>query len=276
MAQYDGAIRIVTKITTKDATESLSSLEYQIKKSAKYIDELRSKMDALKDVKIPTQEYKDLQDELSKAEKALSELIQEQEKWVEIGVSSGLAWDELNERVAAAGDKVDSIKAKIQALTDAGRDFTLGKDTAEYRSYAQQIEYEEEAIIKAGKHYNKLLGKTKERLKELADSAGKTFSRLSSMTGKVSSGIEKIGVFAKNAFSRLHKSAKKSDGVFTTMKSRFKGLALSLLIFNQISKAFNAMTSSIREGYTNLYNDNERFKRSIDSIKASALTLKNS
>ena len=162
MAQYDGAIRIVTKITTKDATESLSSLEYQIKKSAKYIDELRSKMDTLKDVKIPTQEYKDLQDELSKAEKALSELIQEQEKWVEIGVSSGLAWDELNERVAAAGDKVDSIKAKIQALTDAGRDFTLGKDTAEYRSYAQQIEYEEEAIIKAGKHYNKLLGKTKE------------------------------------------------------------------------------------------------------------------
>lgn len=35
MAQADGAIRIVTKITTKDAEESLSSLEWQIKKSAK-------------------------------------------------------------------------------------------------------------------------------------------------------------------------------------------------------------------------------------------------
>lgn len=41
MAQYDGAIRIVTKITTKDAKESLHSLEYTIKKSAKEIDSLR-------------------------------------------------------------------------------------------------------------------------------------------------------------------------------------------------------------------------------------------
>ena len=52
MAQYDGTIRIVTKITTKDAEGSLASLEWQIKKSAKYMDELRSKMDALKGKKI--------------------------------------------------------------------------------------------------------------------------------------------------------------------------------------------------------------------------------
>lgn len=30
MLQYDGSIRIITKITTRDATESLSSLEWQI------------------------------------------------------------------------------------------------------------------------------------------------------------------------------------------------------------------------------------------------------
>ena len=113
MAQYDGAIKIATKITTKDAEESLASLEWQIKKSAKYMDELRSKMDTLKDQKIPTKDYKDLQEELASAEKELSGLIAEQERYNELGVSSGGAWDALNEKVASASDKVDLIKEKL-------------------------------------------------------------------------------------------------------------------------------------------------------------------
>ncbi len=89
MPQYDGAIRIATKITTKDAEESLASLEWQIKKSAKYMDELRTKMDALKDQKIPTKEYKDLQNNLEEAQKRLQELVSEQERYDSLGINSG-------------------------------------------------------------------------------------------------------------------------------------------------------------------------------------------
>lgn len=174
MAQYDGVIKIVTKIATKDATESLASLEWQIKKSAKYIEELRSKMDFLKDQKIPTKEYEDLQDNLSKAEKELSELISQQDEWAKLGITSGGAWDSLNEKVASASDNVDAIKEKMQSLVDSGKAFTLGQDTEQYAAYARQIEYEEQAIIKAGEHYKKLqndLVAGEQRLAEIKDNA---------------------------------------------------------------------------------------------------------
>ncbi len=355
MPQYDGAIRIATKITTKDAEESLASLEWQIKKSAKYMDELRTKMDALKDQKIPTKEYKDLQNNLEEAQKRLQELVSEQERYDSLGINSGGSWDSLNEQIATASDNVDSIREKMQALTESGKDFTLGKDTEQYSEMGRQLEYEEEAVKKAQEHYQQLLlqtpemqkqaaeeqrlakikenavvgnqhivqslerirqlekeiadlkgakvtegykdydnrlaelsalkaevrnytaniNKTKDSYKKLGNTAKSAFSVTRNAIAKTVSGIKKFSGFVKSAFSKLNKSAGKSNGMLGSFASRFKGLASSLLIFNQISKAFNAMAAGIKEGFGNLYKENQKFKNSIDSLKASTNTLKN-
>ena len=68
----------------------------------------------------------------------------------------------------------------------------------------------------------------------------------------------------------------KSMEMLGTLVSRFKGLALPALIFNQISKAFNAMISGMKEGFENPYNEVGAFKSAVDGLKASSLTLKNS
>ncbi len=93
--------------------------------------------------------------------------------------------------------------------------------------------------------------------------------------GKVKENYKKLGDTAKKSFEKINKSTKKSGGLLGTMASRFKGLALSLLIFNQINKAFNAMTKAIGQGFENLYKDNEKFRSSVNSLKASSETLKN-
>lgn len=108
--------------------------------------------------------------------------------------------------------------------------------------------------------------------------ASRTVGSLSSMGDaikRVDSGLKMLGERVRNTFSRVNRSAQKTGGIFTTMASRFKGLALSLLIFNQISRAFNTMTHAIRDGFKNLYEDNEKFKNSVDNLNASVLTLKN-
>lgn len=401
MAQYDGTIRIATRITTKDAEESLASLEWQIKKSAKYMDELRSKMDVLKNQKIPTEEYKELEKELAEAKKNLKELISEQEQYEELGVTSGGAWDSLNAKIANASDNVDSIKEKMQSLVDAGKDFTLGEDTEEYKSYERQLKYEEESVEKAAEHYKRLLAdedrlakikenatvsdqelvdlleRRKELLQRIAEltKAGVTegyleydtavadlsdvqeqinsirdarestdkvrasyvrlgetvkqafkimakgfvnipiaavkagihglavaFRKLGSIIkkmvigsfkvlgsvaknvlsgtktiiGKIVSGIKSIGGYAKKSFSRLGDSAKKTNNALSTMSSRLRETVLSFLVFDQVRKIISGITSSVEEGFENLYKDNEKFKSSVDSLKASVLTLKNS
>lgn len=275
MAQYDGAIRIVTKITTKDAKESLYSLEYTIKKSAKEIDSLRAKMDALKNQKISTKEWKDLEKELSEAEKELSELIKTRDEWANLGVNSGLAWEDINNKIKAASSSVDLIKEKMQSLTNAGKDFTLGKDTAEYKSYEKQIGYEEKAIAEAGRHYKSLV-RTKDGYEKLKKTATSALQGIGSVAKKAAiAPFKLLGNTAKNAFLNIGKASKKSEGMLSTFGSRFKSLALSLLIFNQISKAFNAMVSGMREGFSNLSNENASFRNQVNGLKASLLTLKN-
>ncbi len=102
-----------------------------------------------------------------------------------------------------------------------------------------------------------------------------SLSKVGSLVGNVVSKIKLLGSTAKKSFSTMNKSAKKSSGIFSNFSSRLKGIISSLLIFNWITKAFNAFTKSIKDGFGNLYKDNKKFKTSVDNLRASVLTLKN-
>lgn len=317
MAQYDGSIRINTKISTKDAKVQLSALQHTIVKTADEIASLRSKMDAMKDVKFPTKEftnleaelkkavseydklqekmaepgkptekYKALQKDLQKAQAELEKLAEQQEEMEEMGFS--IPQDFLNNQ-ADASDKVEAIKEKMNALEESGRAFVpkvdakeldeakkkvddlkqkikdlkesgkdtvLGIDTDEYANLSRQLGYEQKALAKSTLQYM---------------STG-----VSSIISKAKSLYGKLAGIAKGAFSKITKSVKQSSNATSTFGSRLKSLALSMLIFNQISKAFNVMISGMKEGFGNLYNEVGGFKRTIDGLKASMLTLKNS
>lgn len=102
-----------------------------------------------------------------------------------------------------------------------------------------------------------------------------SLSKVSSFVGNAISKLKLLGSTAKKSFSDVNKSAKKTGGLMGTIASRFKGIALSLLLFNWITKAFNGVVKSIKDGFGNLYKDNEKFKTSVDNLRASVLTLKN-
>lgn len=254
MAKYDGSVRINTDINTKEASAQLMTLENRIVKTADKISSLRSKMDAIKDVKIPTQQYKEIESDISKAEKELQKLIEKQAQMQADGKDSGAEWDRLNQRIQASKDYIELAKEEMQELVNVGKAFTLGRDSEEFTRLGQQLKYAENDMAVLNKRHSELIVKQ----------------------GKVSDGYKKLSETAKQSFARINKSAKESGGLLGTMANRFKGLAMSLLIFNQISKAFNAMTSGIKQGFENFYKGNESFRNSVDSLRASLLTLKNS
>ena len=68
MANYDTSIRIDTKINTKSAIVQLERLENRMEKTYDTIISLRSKLDSLKDAKMPTQEYKEVQNQIDVTE----------------------------------------------------------------------------------------------------------------------------------------------------------------------------------------------------------------
>lgn len=254
LAQYDGSIRINTKITTKEASAQLMTLENRIVKTADKVASLRSKMDALKDSKIPTTEYREVSNQISKAELEFNKLLEKQEQMQREGKDSGVAWERLNEKMEEVGNTIRYAQGELQSLVDTGKAFTPGSDTEEFAKLGQQLQYAENDMAVLNKRHDELTSKQ----------------------GKSSAGYKKLGETAKKSFEKINKSAKKSGSLLSTLASRFKGLALSLLIFNQISKAFNAMMSGIREGIGNLARYSTPVNAALSSMKSALTQLKNS
>lgn len=140
MPDYDGSIRINTQIEAKNAEKELKILESSIAKTANEIASLRSKMDALKDTKIPTQEYQNLQKQLAAAEKEM-------------------------ERMLAQDSKLSDINAKIKSLTQSSAEYAAKMrevasqkiPTQEYTSLEKEWERLEKRLIKIGESRQRFL-----------------------------------------------------------------------------------------------------------------------
>ncbi len=282
MAQYDGTIRINTNIRIKEAQIQLASLENRMKKTADKITSLRSKMDALKDTKIPTQEFKDISEQIAKATAEFDRLLEKQEQMQRVGKDHGAAWDELNRKMDEAGNTIKYAKGELQALVDTGKAFTLGSDTGEYAKLGQKLQYAESEMSVLNQRHEALCMKQQKAgkgYKELAGKAKSAFNSIGNVLKKADSTVNafgrKIRETAHNHLPFFRKETEKTKRAVSGFAGRLKSLALSLLIFNQISAAFRAASSAMKTGFKNLYDDNERFRASIDGLKGSLLTLQN-
>ena len=60
------------------------------------------------------------------------------------------------------------------------------------------------------------------------------------------------------------------------MATRLKGILLSLLIFNWITKGFNNMVNGMKKGFKNLVLYSEEYNKSISALKSANTQLQNS
>ena len=92
----------------------------------------------------------------------------------------------------------------------------------------------------------------------------------------IQSGYSKAANSAQKCFDEMQKGTKKTNNLLSTMYSRLKGIALSLLVFNWISKGFNAMVSAMQKGFQNLAHYSEEYNKVMSDMKSESATLKNS
>lgn len=281
MARYDGSVRINTDVATKNAQVQLAALDNRIVKTVDKISGLRSKMDALKDVKVPTQEYQEVSAQIEKAEQSLNGLLAKQEQMQREGKDHGAAWQRIDDKITEVRNEISYAKGELRDLVDTGKAFTLGQDTEEYTKLSQQLQYAENDLTILTKKHDILNDKLQraDGYKKLANAAKSAFDSIGRILKKADSAVNAFGKRIKEIAQQhlpfFRKETERTKSSLSGFGTRLKSLALSLLIFNQISKMVRVASSSIKEGFSNLYEENERFRNSIDSLKASLLTLKN-
>lgn len=204
-------------------------------------------------------------------------------------------FDELYIAWKNAADAEKEYLAGLEKLTDKNISKEAQKREEETRKLSEQAaEYEHLNRLRVNaKVHDKNLVKLLERQEAITarmaelkkagvgegykeyDSLSLQLQDVNKSIGECREGLSKAKKSGEKTFSALNKNAKKSSGIFGAISSRLKGLALSLLIFNWISKGFNAMIAAMKEGFKNLASYSKEYNSVMSSYKSSLAELKN-
>ncbi len=174
-----------------------------------------------------------------------------------------------------ATDAVNEYESNLRSLTDKGMTETEARIAKEEQVNAKKREQEAEEQklqsirVNAQVSNQKLVDllaeqiKLQERLEELKK-AGLTagYKEYDNITARLKQikeqvdyeqkGFQRMGESGKKAFNKINTHAKKSGSILSALGSRVKEIALSLLVFNGITKGFDAMVSGLETGFQNL------------------------
>jgi len=279
MGNYDGSIKMNTKIETKDLNSQMLSVANAIKKAEDEIVRLNARMDELKNKKIPTSEYTKLQKQLEDTQRKFNQVSDTVATFQKIGTDkSVMPFRQARDEAQELYMKVEEIRGAMFDLEESGKAFTSGMDTKEYAQAVSKVQ-QLSGNIEVGKR----------KLAEMQDKqepVTEGFSRMRKATGGIATALNTasnigkrafhtLGNVAKKAFAAITSGARQGNGLLSTFASRLKGLTLSLFIFNWISKGFNAMISGMKTGFTNFAAYSSGFANSVQGMKNALSTLGN-
>lgn len=268
---YDAEIRVGTKVDTSQ----MQRLQLQIDKAKTKVLNLEREYDELSKKQIPTDAYEKLVQNIAAAEKQLKELIAEEERLENDGVAIGAPWESVLKKEADARLKIEALTEEIQKLKEAGAAFTLG-NPEEMNKAANDVARAKAELRMLVTKQNELNGGTRklsDEIKNVRKAAQKALDALDRGTNKVFSAVK---TRAKAAFSSMRRDTEKTNSLLSMMKSRLQGVALSLLLFNQVSKGFRAVVAGIKEGFQNLVKYSDEYNASVSSLISATTQLKNS
>lgn len=281
MAQYDGSIRINTEINTKDASSQLMKLENNMQKAADKVSSLRSKMDSLKDVQIPTQEYVEIQKQIETTKKKINDLIARQEKFLSTGgKETSSAFQKMQYDLEELRNSLPYLQGELQDLVDTGKAFILGSDTEEYANLGRQLQYEENHLAQLNARWREYIARqssVSERFSQMRDSAKKALNA-------IHSGFSSVGNIGKKAFSNIFSMAKKAFSAITkgskqsnaSVSAGLKTILKYTLGIRSLYVLFNKLRSAAKEGLSNLAQYSTPVNESISMLMSSLTQLKNS
>lgn len=261
------------------------SLQNRINKTAQKIDAITQKMKSMEAPTIKTDSYKALEAELEKAQSEMQALIAEQNQWEAAGISSGNAWDTLNNKIADAEEKVFGISAKMDEMKNSGTAFTNSVNTDAYQKLQQDLQNANADMAILNKKSEELAAKTKAtesapdgligKLEQIKTVLGGVVGKVINGVKKGVNGLKKVknaigGVLSK--LKNLRAGANKTSSGFSNLLKTMRQMVLSMAVFQAMSKGVEFLKS----GLQNLAVYSKEYNKNMSALVSSTGMLKNS
>lgn len=256
MSDYDGSIKIDTKIDTKNVSSQMLRLQNQIAKVSQKAADLTEKMRQMENSKIPTEDYKNISDALHKSTVEFDKLLQRQEEMVARGKTSGAAWDSLDRKIEVVGADIRAAQKYQSQMVKEG--------TA----------YLDKGAIRASDAYQKLKNQLRDTNSQM-QTLTKRQEELVAKENKVSNGADKARRSTGSWLDSFSGKTKRANGLLHNFVTRLRGIALSMFIFNWITKGWNAMLSAIKDGTQNMAKYSTNVNAKMSQLTSAVENLKN-
>lgn len=254
MAESVDNIGTKAKAALNKQVDSFVKLNQEYAAQAKKVEELRQKVESYGNQKIPTEEYAEIQKQVSQAEQQMMKLINAQERFIATGGSeNSSAYKRRQYDIEELANTIKYAEGELKDLEASGKAFTFGTDTSA-----------------AAADMNRLA----EAERRLADMNNRLGTSYSSIKGQVNDYKESVvrATSEQNKFNKSLKNTDKSSQKGNMSLGRMLGTSI---LFSFVFQAISAVMTGVREGFENLAQYSTSTNRSLSMLMSSLTRLKN-
>ena len=269
---------------------AITDLYQNYEKQERKVSELKSKLEELSKVRIETEEYKKLKDDMKALENEFEKVETKQREWLEMGFSIDSApLKELDKQMNGIWADIDRLQRKQKEMQASGRAYVNPASTDEYKGTAEKYNAESQKLERMNgrlySSYNNLKNKVEEyrqknsRLVQVMQNLQKAAARVGMVVKNMGSALRSAGSSIKSMVSAMKKAVENMFNLNKqTNRSRMslsQMLGMSLL-FSGVFRAISAVSDGVKTGFENLAQYSNSTNSAISSLMSSMTRLKNS
>lgn len=248
--------------------DAFAKLNNEYSAQEQKVESLRQKVASYANQRIPTTEYKEISDQISKAEAKLNQLMSSQERFVANGGKKNTStYKKMQYDIDELANTIKYARSELIDLEVSGKAFSTGVNTKKAQADMERLASAERRLADMQNRLNTSYSGIKSKLASYG-------------TGLVSLKEKLFGVNSANnktansnsKLSRSFKGASKSAG--SARMSIGRMLTMSLL-FSGVFRILSALTQGIIGGFNNLAQYSKTTNANISTLWGSLIRLQN-
>jgi hypothetical protein len=248
--------------------DAFAKLNNEYSAQEQKVESLRQKVASYANQRIPTTEYKEISDQISKAEAKLNQLMSSQERFVANGGKKNTStYKKMQYDIDELANTIKYARSELIDLEVSGKAFSTGVNTKEAQADMERLASAERRLADMQNRLNTSYSGIKSKLASygtgLASLKEKLFG-VNSANNKTANSNSKL--------SRSFKDASKSAG--SARMSIGRMLTMSVL-FSSVFRILSALTQGIIGGFNNLAQYSKTTNANISTLWGSLIRLQN-
>lgn len=250
------------KTALNKQVDAFVKLNQEYAAQSRKVDELKKKVSEYGNQKIPTDEYREIQNQITQATTKMDRLIAQQERFLNMGGSpKSNTYKRYQYDIDELANTIRYAEGELRDLEETGKAFTLGSSTKEAAADMERLEAAER------------------KLSDMNNRLGTSYSSIKGQVNDYNNSLLKTDSAQKKASTSGNKLSKSIKDTGKNANSAHFGITKMLgtsILFSAVFQAISAFTGAIKDGFTNLAQYSGSTNKSISMLWSSLERLKNS